>query len=667
MVSGGRIVVSQNRHGFAIAEVVVALFFVTMAIVLVGGLGQQVANFAKRSSQTGAILELRNMSNSITRNTEGWLNSMRSSQHTNGIFAGCIPDPQSNIATYSCPAVDSKYLQDADLFEISEKGTYQIVSAPLVNSSGDLIAGSENSPIFYTSEGRLCETSNSAQCPLKSTGYFLRSNSNTNQDPGSVKFVIKVERNQRNVASNSTPMKAQYITMDIGDDWKKMNANFGGTCPANTIKVGYLSTGKPSCINPTAPCSNSSQMAIGLNANGTPICKALPDCSSSGGNIVLNQAGNDLVCSTASPCGPNTLFLGYFAGSGQPMCSSSSIKCPTGQVQVGTKISAGNITAECEALPNCNDANQRLSFNGTKFECTSAAVVMSCADNEVMSGINGDGTPNCVSRTPASIERRCAAGKYVAGLDASDNVICENLPTGGSSASNYLDTFQVSDGAPWLSGGAAGVIPPNSNKLITVPIGNADIARGYIGTSYLDTQNSFDWHANFTFKKSTGEFQYSMSGLHWAKSGTFNVNNSWKAFATDFGENPYNGATTASYPAAPAAKAYRVVEVFFDSASSELKLKLAANWYRIDTYQVVVDKFSTQGASPSGSPSLSEHKVGISQPATKNLGAHKICYINQSNGSGQCSVTRVPISDNAAPWTLRTEDPGLSCGAVCSD
>ena len=52
-----------------------ALVLTTLAIILVGGLGQQVMNLAKRSSQTGAILELRNMSNAVLRNTDGWLDA----------------------------------------------------------------------------------------------------------------------------------------------------------------------------------------------------------------------------------------------------------------------------------------------------------------------------------------------------------------------------------------------------------------------------------------------------------------------------------------------------------------------------------------------------------------------------------------------------------------
>ncbi len=392
-----------SRNGFTIAEVLIALFFVTTALVLVAGLGQQVMNLAKKSSQTGAILELRNMTNAITRNSENWLTAMRSSQHTQGIYAGCIPDPKTNIATFNCPTTSAAYLSDPDLREISENGTYHIASVPLVNSSGDLVAGSDTAPVFYTTEGRVCKANNTADCSLKSTGYFLRSNSNTSQDPGSIKFVIKVERNVANVASASSPMKPQYITMDMGNEWKNLSASFSGSCPANTIKVGYLSNGKPSCINPAKPCADSNQIPIGLMADGTSICKALPNCVASGGHVVLNQTGDDLICSTSSPCGENKLFLGYFAGSGEPMCSSSSMKCPSGQVQTGISIAAGNMKAECETLPTCADANQRLSFNGVKFVCETSTVAISCAPEKVMTGINADGSPNCIDRAPASI------------------------------------------------------------------------------------------------------------------------------------------------------------------------------------------------------------------------------------------------------------------------
>jgi len=413
-----------SRRGFTLIEVLVALLFVGAAVVLVAGLGQQVISLSKRSSQTGAILELRNMTNAISRNADTWLSAMRSSQHTQGIFAGCIPDPKSNVTTFACPVTETSLLADSDLKEIAENGTYHIVSAPLVNNSGDLVAGSDSNPVYYTSEGRLCNSTNKSACALKSTGYFMRSNSDTAQDPGSIKFVIKVERNAANVASASTPMKPQYITMDLGVSWKDTSASFSGSCPANTLKIGYLSNGKPSCINPSKPCADSNQVPIGLGADGSTLCKSLPDCTSSGGHVVLNQAGNDLLCSNASPCGANKLFLGYFAGSGEPMCSSSSMKCSAGQVQTGISIASGEMKAECETLPSCADANMRLSFNGAKFVCESAVVVMTCASDQVMTGINADGTPNCTQRAPASVVQKCPDGQVVDGLDAKGEITC---------------------------------------------------------------------------------------------------------------------------------------------------------------------------------------------------------------------------------------------------
>lgn len=414
----------SSFRGFTLLEVLVALFFVGAAVVLVAGLGQQVISLSKRSSQTGAILELRNMTTSISRNADNWLNAMRSSQHTQGIFAGCIPDPKSNVTTFTCPATEASHFDDKDLKEISENGTFHIVSAPLVNNSGDLIAGSEAVPVYYTSEGRICDKPNKASCELKSTGYFMRSNSRTDQDPGNIKFVIKVERNVANAASATTPMKPQYITMDIGASWKDVSANFSGSCPANTIKIGYLSNGKPSCVNPSKPCADSSQVPIGINPDGSTLCKSLPDCTSSGGHVVLNQSGSDLICSNASPCGANKLFLGYFAGSGEPMCSSSSMKCASGQVQTGISIASGEMKAECETLPSCADANMRLSFNGAKFVCESAVVVMTCANDEVMTGIKADGSPNCTQRAPASTVQKCPDGQVVDGLDAKGEITC---------------------------------------------------------------------------------------------------------------------------------------------------------------------------------------------------------------------------------------------------
>jgi len=443
-----------SKRGFALAEVIVALFFVTMAVVLVGGLGQQVMNLAKRSTQTGSILELRSMMNSITRNVDPWLSKMRSSVATQGVYAGCIPDPTVNISTFTCPSVAASLLSaDPELARIA--GTvFHVASSPIVDSMGEKIAGTLEAPVYLDIQGRPCQSSAVDQCALRSTGYFLRSNAASDQDPGSVKFVLKIERNSLNATAGTTPMKPQYMSVDVGTDWKDLSPALAQMCPANTIKVGYLSNGNPRCVNPAKPCADSSQFPIGTDTSGNTLCRSLPDCSSTGGFAVVDSSGGNLVCSTQSPCGENKLFLGYFAGTGQPMCSSSSIKCASGQVQVGIAIANGNMTAECETPPACTDVNKRLSFNGEKFVCESVSVAASCGDDEVMSGIKADGTPSCVSRNPASDDQSCTVGQEMYGIDSAGKIKCR--PAGGSTDFTLvapLDLKQFGNGGAPLGEG----------------------------------------------------------------------------------------------------------------------------------------------------------------------------------------------------------------------
>lgn len=672
----------NSRQGFTFIEVIVVLGLIAMGAVLVGAIAQQVINIGKRSTQTGAVLELRNMTNSISRNSVDFLNAMRGSPFTEGVFAGCIPDPRVGIDGFRCPAANVDSLGgDQALIDLTENGLYHPVSAPIVNSGGQLVAGTASSPHYTGIDGRPCTESDVTKCPLRATGYFYRSNANPLEDPGSIKFVIKVEQNA--LGTGATPMRPQYMSIDIGQDWKDLSASISGGCPEGTLKIGYLTNGRPSCINPSYPCAGT-QIPIGLDSQKKTICRDLPDCSADRSGAVLNAAGDGLVCANNSPCGENKLFLGYFAGTGEPMCSSSNMRCDGNQVQVGISIANGNMSAECAVLPDCKDANARLVFKDDEFQCTTEAAAISCKDSEVMTGIKKDGTPQCATRAPASVARACPDGHFVAGFKANDDLIClpDNVggTSGGTTSSttgtstvgqangNYLGTFHDSDGTAFAGGYSPGVIPVDTSKLITVPLDDAEFARGEINTSYLDSVNTLDWHATFSFKRSTGELAYSMSGFHWAKSGSVTVTNAWKVFASDYGEVPYNGSTQAAYPGSPAMKPYRKVEVYFDSTSKNLKLKITPTLYRIDTYQVVVDRFGTSsGTGGSTGTVLSEHKVGIGEPAEKSLGQHKLCFLNQTNGNRICRVGRSPLNDSAAAWVLHTDDVNSSCGAICSD
>lgn len=460
----------SSRDGFSMAEIMVGMFFITMAILLVGGLSQQVMQLAKKSSQTGTILEIRSMTNSITKNSDGWLNLMRSSTHTNGIYAGCIPDPKVNISTFSCPILDNSLLtSEPDLAAISN-GQFHVVSAPIVSNSGEHIAGTIGAPVYLTTEGRACTDNDLSKCAFKSTGFFMRSNNKNNEDPGAIKFVIKIERNPLNVASGTTPMKPQFMSIDIGESWKDPTVMFGGLCPSGTVKIGYLSNGKPSCASTSKSCA-SSQLPIGVDEDGKPICKTLPNCTGSGGGVVLNPNGTDLMCSSASPCGANKLFLGYFAGSGEPMCSGSEVKCPAGEIQTGITITGGEMKAECESLPSCTDTNKRLAFNGTNFVCEAAAVPISCGADEVMTGIGESGQPVCIARAPASEDQSCPAGQEMYGIDSAGKIKCRPAsggsipPAGGLECVTAAFNWQPTKTISVVDAGSSGI--SNWNAVFT--------------------------------------------------------------------------------------------------------------------------------------------------------------------------------------------------------
>src|SRR5688572_24044270 len=160
---------SRVSKGFALAEIMVALFLVTIAIVLVGGLGQQVMNLSRRSQQTGAVLELRSFFNSVTRNPTAWLNQMRSSTYTEGLYAGCIPDPKLNIDTFSCPSTSTDVIGSDDSLKEIAGTQYHAVSTSVVDGSGELIAGPYGTPVYLTNEGRRCQAQDTHACPLQST------------------------------------------------------------------------------------------------------------------------------------------------------------------------------------------------------------------------------------------------------------------------------------------------------------------------------------------------------------------------------------------------------------------------------------------------------------------------------------------------------------------
>jgi len=425
---------SLDRKGFAIAEVVIAFGLVAIAALIVGGLGQQVLNLAKSSKQTAASIELRTKTNSISRNLDSWLGKMRSSLETNGLYAACIPDPSSATSLFKCPAVDAALLDsDSELKRIAGTQLHAI-SAPVIDLLGERIAGTIEDPLYLDLDGRKCQQTNQLNCPLKSTGYFLRSNPAIDSTPGSVRFVVKIEANRASEQIKGTaPQRTQYLSIDVGSEWQQIV----GTCPAGSIKIGYLASGSPNCVHPTKKCA-AGTVALGLDNSANPIC-ATPPASCVSGGAVVDTASNTLVCSSASPCSSNQIFLGYYSGTGTPMCSGTNISCPDGQVQTGIQGTTGSLTALCKTLPSCQDS-QKLSYDGSQFVCQSATVASNCNDGEVVVGINTDGSAKCqpAERTLSSTNLSCDEGEYVAGLQPDGEVICRTLATNSSSSTSSL-------------------------------------------------------------------------------------------------------------------------------------------------------------------------------------------------------------------------------------
>ncbi len=360
------------------------------------GLGQQVLNLGKKSKQTAAVVEIRSKVNAITQNTSLWISKLRSSPITGQSISACLPDSSAISSIHDCPAIRADLLDnDPELKKIAGSQLHAS-SIPLVDMMGEKFAGTIDEPVFYDLEGRLCER----DCAFKVSGIFLRTNPDTSSNPGNLRFVVKVQPHFS--SKNSLPMKTQYLSVDVGSMWQEPV----GLCPSGSIKVGYFSNGKPSCINPTKKCA-AGTVHIGLDSSGEAICKAPPSsCSSNGASVVLNESGTDLVCSNqnnAAVCGSGEIFLGFYAGTGVPMCSGTNLSCPSGQVQIGIKQEGASLAAQCKTLPSCLDS-QKLSYDGSQFVCQSSTVASACSSGQVVVGINADGSVKCdlLERAPAN-------------------------------------------------------------------------------------------------------------------------------------------------------------------------------------------------------------------------------------------------------------------------
>ncbi len=429
----------QRQRGFALAEIIVALFFVSMAVMLVGGLSQQVMNLSKSSKQTAAMIELRSKINSLTRNSDDWVHKMRVDPEVGSIYSGCIPDASVVSTSFNCPAVDASLLaNDPELSRIAGPQMHA-ARVPIVDSMGEQIAGGDE-PVYLDADGQICtKEPRATQCAFESTGYMLRTNSASNSNPGNVRFVVKVARNLQNVASHGmAAMKPQYMSIDMGTQWSK---TLTGSCPSGSLKMGYLASGRPYCVKTMANCP-SGQLALGVDSSGAAVCSSAPTSCSEGESVAYDPTSESIKCTAASsPCSNGKVFLGFYAGSQQAICMSADMSCPAGQVQVGFASSGGSVQASCAQVPTCS-SSQVVAFNGNAFTCSNESEGVLCSDSQVLVGITKAGAPLCepliagrdgvdgvagrdgVDGTSIAIGQTCPGGQFVAGINMDGSVVC---------------------------------------------------------------------------------------------------------------------------------------------------------------------------------------------------------------------------------------------------
>lgn len=406
----------------------VVLFITTIAIALVGGLAQQVMSMNKSSKQIAAIIEMRGRIAALSKDPDTFLNKMRSviPPGSSVSLEACIPTVTNPGSTkYTCPNVlsDDELIAERISNEDTENGRYKVSKVPLYDPRGELIA-----PRYLTDTGAECTHSNpETKCPFMSEGFMFRENASSDGDPnpfpGSVKFVSRISMNPKFPKSGGTPMKAMFMSVDLGTGWRKSSTK---VCPEFQVFQGINEDGSTKCVDPTSPCP-SGEIQVGYLADG-PICEDPSKLSClTTEKPILDPVGKKLLCSSNSPCtDPGKSFTGFYAGSGEPICENPKNQCTAGSVQMGEKD--GNPL--CIAVVKCS-AGEAISFNGSKFECTKVGreiANIGCDNGKILQGFDDKGEPVCVdagSKVPAI---HCPIGKYLSGIDADRKAICTCLP-----------------------------------------------------------------------------------------------------------------------------------------------------------------------------------------------------------------------------------------------
>lgn len=417
--------VTKNKTGFALAEIMVALFVTTMAIVLVGGLTQQVINMNKSSKQIAAVIEMRTKIAALSKDSDAFVNKMRTTfpDPSAPALESCIPSVIHPASTFDCPAVMSaaELLSNNFSPEDTENGRYKVSKIDIYDPRGEKIA-----PRHLTDNGSDCTLADpNTNCPFMSEGFLFRENSAGN--PGAVKFVSRVSMNPGYKKNNTTPIKPVLMSVDLGTAWSKSSNSPGQACSNNQVFQGIETNGSARCVDPTKPCP-AGLIQVGYDASG-PLCEdpALLSCLTTE-KPILDPVGKKLVCSSSSPCtDTGKTFTGLYAGTGEPICENPTTKCSSGSVQMGQKSDG---TPDCYAVTTCS-GGKTLSFDGTAFTCVNAGRDLSnigCPSGKVLIGFDSKGDPDCVPGPSAPSKDECLSNQYMIGQNPDGTPKCKLLP-----------------------------------------------------------------------------------------------------------------------------------------------------------------------------------------------------------------------------------------------
>jgi prepilin-type N-terminal cleavage/methylation domain-containing protein len=367
----------KKSRGFSLIEVLVSLGLLTIGLLIVGTLAQQLARLSNKAKTTGVSIDFKSAAFAIQRDPAQWLDKMRGKYAP---YETCLSIKGDNLAVDGCPTayapdkltdmaddqVTADILQDDKLKDLS-KGLF-LARAPIYDSRGNLLAGGSlsdkssghvNSARYLNYDGSDC-TKTSAECPLMSIGFFGRTNKDNTGAPGYARFIAMMTKNPNNKLQSNIPMAAQFSYVDIPDSGSATS----GFCDKDTqVWAGTKTDGTPWCVSKTKSCDPGS-IAVGIDDKG-PICVVPPACPADQ-KAVLGP-NNTIVCAPYSNCDKGYVELGNQPG--HPICLSIANGCTDGQVQMGL-IDKGNgvYAPDCQPIPLCGKGETPV-YEHNKFTC----------------------------------------------------------------------------------------------------------------------------------------------------------------------------------------------------------------------------------------------------------------------------------------------------------